>query len=213
MSPTRPNPLIHVLPSLTDVAFCMPLVFMFTTFYGARALLSDADTGWHIRTGEWILANHRVPRADIFSFTKPGSAWFAWEWLSDVIFASLHQVWGLAGVVLLGMLLLCCSSALLFRLIQRRSSNPILSIGFTFLAVASSAIHWHARPHLFTIFLTVVFLYLLDRIHAGERRLLAVLPVLTVLWTNLHGGFFVGLFLLFCYGREQPRRGRGPAQT
>src|SRR5579872_6307441 len=88
------------LPSLTDVAFLMPAMFLFIKLEGARSLLSDGDTGWHIRTGEWILSHHRVPQADMFSFSRPGAPWFAWEWLWDVIFAMLHQRWGLAAVVL-----------------------------------------------------------------------------------------------------------------
>ena len=74
------------LPSLTDVAFLMPLSFIFLKLDGARTLLSDGDTGWHIRTGEWILNHHQVPLTDIFSFSNPGAPWFAWEWLWDVIF-------------------------------------------------------------------------------------------------------------------------------
>jgi hypothetical protein len=199
MAHSKPNPIVHLLPSLTDVAFLMPLLFMFTKLDGARALLGDGDTGWHIRTGEWILANHRVPRTDLFSFTKPGQPWFAWEWLTDVIFGWLHQHWGLAGVVALGMLILCLTSALLFRLIRRRCSNPFIAIGFTYLAVASSSIHWHARPHLFTLLFVVIFLHILDRVRDGRTRLLFLLPVLTVPWTNLHGGFFVGIVLLGLY--------------
>src|SRR6516164_6132799 len=104
MSQTKLHPAIHLFPSITDIAFLMPVIFMFGKLGGAKALLGDGDTGWHIRTGEWILANGRVPETDIFSFTKPGQPWYAWEWLSDVIFAWLHQHWGLAGVVLLGIL-------------------------------------------------------------------------------------------------------------
>jgi hypothetical protein len=199
MPDAKPNPIIHVLPSLTDVAFLMPLIFMFTKLDGARALLGDGDTGWHIRTGEWILANHQVPRHDIFSFTKPGQPWFAWEWLSDVIFGWLHQHWGLAGVVFLGMLILCFTFGLLYRLISRKCGHPLIAIAFTYLAVASSSIHWHARPHLFTLLFVVVFLHILDRVQDGRARLLFLLPVLTVPWTNLHGGFFVGIFLIGCY--------------
>jgi hypothetical protein len=201
MNEKRPNPIVHVLPSLTDVAFLLPLIFMFARLGGGKALLSDADTGWHIKTGEWILANHRVPRNDLFSFTKPDAPWFAWEWLCDVFFGFMHQHWGLAGVVALGMLLLCTTSALLFRLIMRHCSNPMLGIGITFLAEAASTVHWHARPHLFTILLTVVFLHILDRSRdaGADPRILMALPVLTAVWTNLHGGFMTGLILLLLY--------------
>jgi hypothetical protein len=199
MQTAKPNPILRILPSLTDFAFLMPVIFMFTKGEGARTLLGDGDTGWHIRTGEWILANRQVPYKDIFSFTKPGQPWFAWEWGADVIYALLHSRWGLAGVVILSMLILCLTSALLFRLACRRGSNAFIAIGFTFLAVAASSIHWHARPHLFTLLFIVIFLHVLDRVRDGRWKLLYALPPLTLVWVNLHGGFLVGISLLGCY--------------
>ena len=86
---------VKLLPSLADFAFLMPIAFLFGRMDGVRTLLSDCDTGWHIRTGEWIIANGWVPMRDIFSFSKPGSPWFAWEWLSDVLFARLNGMGGL----------------------------------------------------------------------------------------------------------------------
>src|SRR5947199_7359328 len=73
------------LPSLTDIAFLMPIFFMFVKLGGARSFLGDGDTGWHVRTGEWILAHRQVPAIDIFSFSRPGAPWFAWEWLWDLL--------------------------------------------------------------------------------------------------------------------------------
>src|SRR5665213_2261884 len=93
----------RLLPSLTDLAFLMPLVFLFVKLEGARTLLGDGDTGWHVRTGEWILKHGQVPYADFFSFSRPGAPWFAWEWLWDVGFALLHQRWGMASVVAVSM--------------------------------------------------------------------------------------------------------------
>src|SRR5207253_6065851 len=104
------------LPSLTDIAFLFPVIFVFIKLSGARTLLGDGDTGWHIRTGEWILAHGRVPDQDLFSFTRPGQPWFAWEWLWDVMFAGLHRYGGLAAVSLASLLVLCLTFALLFRL-------------------------------------------------------------------------------------------------
>src|ERR1700723_4523556 len=102
------------LPSLTDIAFLMPLIFIFIKLDGARTLLGDGDTGWHIRTGEWILAHHSVPQVDMFSYSRPGAPWFAWEWLWDVVFAMLHQRWGLAGVVLASLTGICFTTMGLF---------------------------------------------------------------------------------------------------
>jgi hypothetical protein len=193
------SPFIRLFPSLTDLAFLFPVIFMFTAMGGAKALLQDGDTGWHIRTGEWILSNARVPKSDIFSYTKFGERWFAWEWGSDVIFGWLHLQFGLAGVVVLGMLVLCSTSALIFLLISRRCSDRLIAITVTFVVVSATTIHWHARPHLFTMLFTALFLYLIDVARNEHPRAIWGLPLLTMVWTNLHGGFIVGIALLVCY--------------
>src|SRR5690242_11226257 len=96
----------RLLPSLEEIIFAVTLLFLFLFGQGGSVLLGDSDTGWHIRTGQWILQHLAVPRQDLFSFSKPGGEWFAWEWLSDVLFALAHRYAGLAGVVLLAGLLI-----------------------------------------------------------------------------------------------------------
>ena len=201
MSNTKTNPVLRILPSMTDFAFLMPFIFIFAGMHGAKTLLGDGDTGWHVRTGEWIMSHGRVPDKDLFSFTKTGQTWFAWEWLWDVVFAWLHQHWGLAAVVMGSALVIALTSALVFRLSFRKCGNPLIAMALTFLAVASSSIHFLARPHLFTLLFTVVFYTILERVREDHNaQLLWWLPVLTVLWTNLHGGWFIGIVLLGLYG-------------
>ena len=149
-----------------------------TNWAAHPSLLADGDTGWHLRTGEWILAHGRVPQQDMFSYTHAGQPWFAWEWLWDVCFGFLNAHFGLQAVVALSMLLVCCTSALLYRLVLRKCHNPLIAIAVTFLANAGMSIHWLARPHLFTLFFTVIFLGILDRAYvegtatAGDRKVL-----------------------------------------
>jgi hypothetical protein len=198
--PKAAVPLIaRFLPSLTDLAFLMPLIFLFVKLEGARTLLGDGDTGWHVRTGEWILAHGRVPQTDIFSFSRPGAPWFAWEWLWDVLFAMLHQRWGMSAVVAASILVICVTSALLFRLIRRACGNGLVAIAVTLLATGGCAIHWLARPHLFTLFFLTVTLHITTRAAEGRTKLLAWLVPITLLWTNLHGGFFVVFLVLLCH--------------
>src|SRR3984893_2799396 len=105
---------VKLLPSLTDFAFLMPIAFLFGRMDGVKTLLSDCDTGWHIRTGEWILANHRDPTTDMFSFSKPGAPWFAWEWLSDVAMAQLNALGGLQALVLVTILMISVTFTALY---------------------------------------------------------------------------------------------------
>ena len=195
---------IKFLPSLTDFAFLLPIAFLFGRMDGVQTLLSDCDTGWHIRTGDWMVANRVVPTHDVFSFSKPNGVWFAWEWLSDLVFSGLNHVGGLRAVVLLSLLLLCVIFTLVFRLAARHA-NPLVAIVVTVLAVASSSVHWLARPHLFTLLFLALFFLLLERVREGRPRLAGIpyfvlLPAATVLWTNLHGGFIIGILMVAIYG-------------
>jgi len=204
MEAPRSNFAVKCLPSLTDFAFLLPIAFLFGRMDGVQTLLSDGDTGWHIRTGDWIVANHLVPTHDVFSFSKPGGVWFAWEWLSDVLFAGLNNLGGLRAVALFSLLLLCVTFALLFRLVLRHA-NPVVAIVVTAVAAAASSVHWLARPHLFTMLFLVLFFGVLERVREGRTRIagvpyLLLLPLATVLWTNLHGGFIIGIAMLAVYG-------------
>src|SRR5260370_21340943 len=69
-------------PSLADLFFPVFLLAAFGPLRAWQGLLADGDTGWHIRTGDFILETGRVPFRDLFSFSRPGQPWFAWECLA-----------------------------------------------------------------------------------------------------------------------------------
>src|SRR5260370_73003 len=87
-----------LVPSLPDVFFGALLLATVAHPQGLGSLLSDGDTGWHIRAGELILQTGRVPVADPFSFSRPQQPWFAWRWLADLAFTPTWRWRGLPGV-------------------------------------------------------------------------------------------------------------------
>ena len=189
-----------LIPSLSDLAFLLPVFVLFWSTTGVGWLLTDSDTGWHIRTGEWILSNSRIPKADIFSFTMAGRPWVAWEWLSDIVMALAHRTGGLAGVVFFAVLLLGVTSVCIYREAVAECGHRFIALALTWLALSASTIHWLARPHLVTPLMAAVFCRILNSVERKrEPRLLWGLPLLTILWANLHGGFFVGIALLCTY--------------
>ncbi len=196
---SAPAAVLRWFPSLRDAAWLMPVLFLFLRLKGTGFLLGDGDTGWHLRTGEWILQNGRVPATDIFSFTRPGEPWFAWEWLWDLCFGWLHLNFGMGAVQVASLALICAAMYLVYRESARLSGNYFLAFSVTFLAAAGSTIHWLARPHLFTLLFTAVSVILLNRAAEGRTRLLAWLPLLTLVWVNFHGGFFVLWTLLLAH--------------
>jgi hypothetical protein len=189
-----------LLPSLSDAAFLIPIAVFSSCTTGIKWLLGDSDTGWHIRTGEWILENHQVPAIDLFSFTKSGQPWFAWEWLSDLGMGWAHNHGGLPAVVFASFVILCTTSLVVYRTTAAGSRHRLVSFLLTWLATGAATVHWLARPHLITPLMAGLFCCVLNRVERGNRRLLVALPALTVLWVNLHGGFFVGILIILTYG-------------
>lgn len=186
-----------LLPSFSDALFLAVLLWLFAAGGGGWvSLLADGDTGWHIRTGDWILQNGTVPHTDLFSFSKAGAPWFAWEWLSDILYSLLHSATGLKGILVLSALLIAGFGTLLFRRMIWSGATPFAALLVSLLAFGASAIHYLARPHVFTLFGVTASLWLIDadRRKPGRRIwwLLAAMP----LWVNLHGGFVAMVALL-----------------
>ncbi|MBV9266809.1 MAG: hypothetical protein JO061_11635 [Acidobacteriaceae bacterium] len=187
---------VRFLPSLTDLVFLLPVFMLFSILPGSALLLYDADAGWHLRVGEWILQHHTVPTHDLFSFTKAGQPWFAWEWGWDLLFGAIHHSAGLAGVVLVNVLLLGLVSVLTFRLARRECGNDLLAFLITSIAICGSTVHWLARPHLLSWVFFLAFAHLIRTAENGRLRVLWALPVLTLAWANLHGSFFLGIVMI-----------------
>jgi hypothetical protein len=185
-----------LIPSLSDCLFLAILVWVFAAGSGWSVLLADGDTGWHIRTGEYILDTRAVPVRDLFSFSKAGQPWFAWEWLSDVIFALLYRAWGLKGVVAFTGLVLSFASALLYRYMMWRGANLLAALAATLLAAGASTVHYLARPHIFTLLGLTAAVWVLERDRRSPGRAVWWLVPMTAIWTNLHGGFLAWIACL-----------------
>jgi hypothetical protein len=186
----------YFLPSAAETIFVS--IFLQLVFNGGR-LLSDGDTGYHIRAGEFILQARAVPKTDIFSLWTPALSWTAHEWLSEVFMAVVHQHAGLTGIVVLFSLIIATTHVLLFRMLRADTQDILLSLLLTVVAAITSSIHWLARPHIFSLLLTVIWYSVLNRFQYRDKNQLFILPVLMLLWVNLHGGYIFGLIVLLVY--------------
>lgn len=187
-----------LIPSLSDLFFLAILIWLFMSSGAAgwQGLLADGDVGWHIRTGESILDHHAVPRHDLYSFSKPGASWYAWEWLTDVIDGSLHRVAGLKGIVLMAGVVIAAFATTLIRRMVWRGVNLLVAIVVALLAVGAASIHFLARPHIFTLLLLSISVWMLESDRKAPGWKIWWLVPITIVWTNLHGGFLALLAVL-----------------
>ena len=196
-----------LLPHLSDWVFASLLLWLFFGHGAARTLLADGDTGWHIRTGQYVLENWAFPRVDLFSFTMEGKSWFAWEWFSDVLLALAYEAAELKGVVLLAGVVIAATAAALLRYMLWLGVNVLLAIFFLMITSSASMVHWLARPHMFTWGLLLATIWLLEADRRGNGRRVYWLVPIAIVWTNTHGGFLTLLMAVGVYavgvGAEQ----------
>jgi hypothetical protein len=189
------------IPSLSDLYFVAVMIWIcMSGAAGWEGLLADADIGWHIRTGEWVLNHRAVPHQDLYSFSKPGAPWYAWEWGSDIIYASLHRAAGLKGVVLLAGVIIAIFAWTLLRRMVARDVHLLWAMAVSLMGVGAASLHFLARPHLVTLLFLSFSVWLIDEdrrelTDRSARRLWLLVP-LTILWTNLHGGFLALIAVL-----------------
>jgi len=184
-----------IQPAIFDLVFLTWALVIPVLFYG-RLINGDGDLPRHLRLGSYMLEHHALVRHDFFSWTKAGQPFVAFEWLSEVLYATVYRLGGLAGVAIFAGLLLAFTYALVARFLLKRGVDPFLAYAIGTVAAILGGLHWLARPHLVTFLAVVVLLFLLER----ERPVrLWVYAVLFAIWANLHGGFSFGLVLIGIY--------------
>jgi hypothetical protein len=200
--PTKRAASSLALPSLdvTRAGLIIACVF----FFGAAMVsTTDPDYWWHLRTGHLIVDNLAIPRTDPFSFTLQGKHWVAHEWLSEVIIYGTQSLggYGLALVLFastaLGTLLLTYRTSL------RVGASRQAALLFFVWAGIMTLPYWTVRPQVFTWLLFAVFIGICLDHKSGRANRLWLLPLITIVWANLHLGVMFGLASVGVYAFSQ----------
>lgn len=159
--------------------------------------MGDSDIWWHLRGGQWILENGRVPRLDPFTFGSADRLWIDVHWSYEVILALVYRLGGVAAIVLLGAVVGACAFATV--LTARCRDWPIAATVLCWIpALILFAFRLDPRPEIFSLFYLACYLIVLW--HADERpRRLWLLPLVQVLWVNVQGLFILGPIILMLY--------------
>jgi hypothetical protein len=155
----------------------------------------DPDFWWHLRTGRLIF-HEGIPRHDVYSFTIPGDAWLAHEWLSELLIYLAQSSLGYAGNALLFAGATLGALALMYALARQAGAGTKPLVALVLLSTIMLAFFVTVRPQIFTWLLFAAFIYLIERHERGARLGIAALPALMALWVNLHLGFVYGLMVV-----------------
>lgn len=190
-TPRKSKIICFLTPSIASFVFIA--VFLSQTIQTSGGLLQDCDTAYHLRAGEYILNTLSIPKYDPFSFHSPAPPWIAHEWLSEVIMNSIFRFSGLTGIVIFFSILISFVYYFLFKILRSLKANIIIAAIVIIFAIATSQMHWLARPHIFSMLFILIWYYVLDTFQYNKRTKILYLQIpLMLLWVNMHAGFIIG---------------------
>jgi hypothetical protein len=153
-------------------------------------LFLDPDFGWHLRMGELILQKG-IPLTDPFSYTMSSYPFVDHEWLLNVLISIGVKSVGIYGLALIFALIFISA---LFLAIPKQFKNystlPLALAGgamLGFTGIRTQVVTW--------FFLALLLKVIFDESLWKKWKLF--IPLIFILWVNLHGGFAVGIVILF----------------
>ncbi|OGB73996.1 hypothetical protein A2V68_00055 [candidate division Kazan bacterium RBG_13_50_9] len=155
--------------------------------------LLDPDFGWHLRSGTDLLKNLSVPKFDPYSYTLPDYHWVNFEWLTDGVVAFVYQNWGALSLSILFALLIGGAFLLAASLEKTALKYKILA---ALVAILASLPILGVRMQMVTLLGMALILWILYRWRRGEIKTIWWLPIIFLVWTNLHAGFATGLLIM-----------------
>ncbi len=167
-------------------------------FVAACFHISDIDLGYHIRTGAYVMEQHRIPAVNTFAYTTPEEPWYLHQWLPATGLYLLDRLGGVYALTtakcLLAMLAMWLTWLTARRLGAGDSLWPFWAIT---LATVIGRTRFFERPDFLSGVIFTLVLYLDTRCGRSRRWQWLGLPLLFALWANIHGGLVYGLALLF----------------
>jgi len=186
-----------ILPRIEYILFAA--IFWGIASTGPILLNSDGDLPRHLLVGKLIRTTHEIHLTDIFSYRTVGFPSIPHEWLSQVIFSAFYDLLGLGGVVFLTAFIVTTVWAIIYYDALRRSNSLIATLVFTGLGVGASLIHVLPRPHLFSYVFITLWILVLEQIQKDKPHRWWLLPILMLVWVNLHGMFVLGIVIWIIY--------------
>jgi hypothetical protein len=197
---------------------------LITVFLTYANNVDDFDFWWHLKQGQLIYETGTIPQKDHFAYTtyipesiskigkdevtpnelpseKNNQYWLTSiqrNWLSQLILYLIYLMGGFKGVGIFKSAIFVLTYLILYLTMLRRGAG-LLSSFFILCLIAYIGIDFnYTRPQIFSFLLFPCILYTLYDFRKGGKSIY-FLPLLMLLWANLHGGFILGVLIIFVF--------------
>ncbi|HNW89658.1 MAG TPA: hypothetical protein PKN48_08330 [Bacteroidales bacterium] len=191
---------LAVKPAMRVLLTALVLIISFT-FFAEKILFVNADLGRHLKNGEVILNTGKIMSTNLYSFSEPDFPVIYHHWGSGVVFYLIQKTIGFSGLSFI-YCLLSALTVLLFYKIAERKSHPYLAFLLFMLCIPLIAIRTEIRPEVFSLLFIAIYIYLFELFLSQKipaKALLISLPILQLLWVNIHIFFVMGLIIIGVY--------------
>ena len=147
------------------------------------------DYYWHISAGNYMFNNHTILTHDIFSWFLQNKYWVSHEWLFEIIIYIFKLLFGHFNIIIY--CILCIFSLLLIIFLNNKNykKNILFTLFWIMLFIIINSGLILPRPYLLSSVFIAITLYLLyDLRNNKNSRKIYILPIVTILWANIHGG-------------------------
>ena len=165
-------------------------------FFRLPVVASDTDLWYHLNGGRYLFDTGVIPHTGFFSFLTPEKQWVDYYWLFQAVIYKIYSLAGYAGIIVFRAVLYLATISLVFQYLYKNRVEkwlPVFFVLFCLLLLYRNSI---VRPHIFSYLFIVSFLVILE----FYPKKVKYLPILAILWANLHGiEYPVLMLIIFSY--------------
>jgi hypothetical protein len=172
------------------------ILAIIAVFLASLYIPYDADLGWHLKYGEYVIEHGHALRQNIFSSTMTSYHWVNHSWATDVVTYLLYRAGGfpaisIAAAVSFTLALFLLSRAFNFTIWEEAILFPLL----IYFEIPFLEVSW--RSQLLSLTFIGALFWIIRRYEAGKKHILWLSIPLMICWSNFHGEFILGLILLW----------------
>ena len=160
--------------------------------------VSEYDIWFHLAMGKEILRTGSIPVVDRFSLLNMGRPYHDSQWLFQVLVAAGYRFAGFWWLQAVQVALWGVTLSYVFRAC-RVWSTTAASWLFVLVTALACEERFTVRPELVTVAILAMFYFWLQQ---GKYRSLpgiGLFALMQIVWTNSHGVYVIGPFLVGCY--------------
>lgn len=173
------------------------LLFIILIFFHTDSAMTQ-DLGRHLTLGKIIWETKTIPHTNYFSYTYPEFPVLNHHWGSQVVFYLLHQAVNIEGLILVKVIILVFSYWLLVVFTVKRA-DYLFTIAAGILSMEIFRERTEIRPEIFAYILYTLFLLILYKNREKGNKWIFILPLLSILWVNLHISFILAPAVFFIF--------------